>query len=81
MVPFLAMAPPEKPDRPRMVQVTLKVPEDVLEAYDAAATAAGLSRHRWMRLFLDSASGATELQEQFRRIIEYVPTRVRDGKW
>ena len=75
------MADTESPDKPRMVQVTLKVPADVLEAYDAAAAASGMSRHRWMRLFLDSAAGASELPEQFKRIIEYVPKRVRDGQW
>lgn len=75
------MADTESPDKPRMGQKTVKAPESVLEAYDAAAAASGMSTHRWMRLMLDSAAGVSELPEQFKRIIEYVPKRVRDGQW
>lgn len=51
-------------DKPELVTVTLKLPADVLEAYGAAAKAASLNRHQWMRLVLDSACGRSELPEK-----------------
>jgi len=75
------MADTENPDKAPMAQVTLKVPAAALEAYDAAARAAGMSRHRWMCLFLDAAAGRSDLPNQLKRVIEYVPKPVRDGEW
>lgn len=65
----------------QVVTVTLKVPVEVLEAYQRSAERAELSRHRWMRLMLDSAAGISEVPDQLMRLIRYEPKPVRDGKW
>lgn len=69
-------------DKPGLVTVTLKLPAEVLEAYGAAAKAASLNRHQWMRLVLDSACGRSDLPNQLMRVVQFVPPKpVRDGQW
>lgn len=61
--------------------LSIKLGAETLAAYDRAAAAAGMSRHRWIRTVLDAASGASELPAQLTRVIEFTPKPVRDGKW
>jgi len=62
--------------------LSIKASAEVVEAYDRAAAAAGMSRHRWICTILDAASGRSQLPKQLMQVIEYVPpSPVRDGKW
>lgn len=82
VVPFPTMAASKSPDKPPLAQLTVKVPKDVEEAYDASAAASGMTRHRWMRVVLDAASGRSELPQQLMRVVKFIPPKpVRDGKW
>jgi antitoxin component of RelBE/YafQ-DinJ toxin-antitoxin module len=61
--------------------LSFRLSDEVLAAYDRAAAAAGMSRHRWIRTVLDAASGHSELPSQLARVVEFTPRPVRDGQW
>ena len=60
------------------IPMSLKVPPDCAAAYQKAADELGVSRHKWMRMMLDAASGISKLEEQLERLKK---SQVRDGKW
>lgn len=59
---------------------SVKVTDESLAAYKAAAALAGMTVSEWVRLVLDAAAGRCEMPEQLQRVVRY-ETRVRDGKW
>jgi hypothetical protein len=68
-----------------VVVLTIKVTRAEKRAYEAAADAAKMNRHAWMKLFLNAACGFSAISEQmamFERIKQSLKEKpVRDGKW
>lgn len=66
--------------------LTLKTTLVERDAYDRMAAEAGMSRHAWMKLILNSVAGVSAIQEQTRQASKahrsvVKKNTVRDGKW
>lgn len=49
--------------------VTLKPSEEQVQAWDAAAKEAAMTRHRWAMAILDAAAGISKLPRHLKRVV------------
>lgn len=69
-------------DDDEVVVLPVKMTKAERRAIDVAATEAKLSRHAWMKLFLNAASGYSTVPRQMLRVLEVqIEKPVRDGEW
>lgn len=61
--------------------ISIRAVEAERDAYEKAAKAACMSRHAWMKMILNAASGVSDLPNQMMRVIEVQQLPVRDGQW
>lgn len=68
-------------DDNEVVVLPVKMTKAEQRAIDAAATKDGMSRHAWMKLFLNAASGYSEVPTRMLRVVQIKGVPVRDGEW